>query len=123
MPAASVLKVENAEITDIDDFKVTGLKAFFLELKDGYVITIDGKLVSFDSIGSTDIRVIPPAECGKLPSVSTDDEEYYFAYRESACNIILGNTDFLQQFIVLKNGERTEFSDLDEVENGKDRDR
>ena len=118
MPAASVLKVENAEITDIDDFKVTGLKAFFLELKDGYVITIDGKLVSFDSIGSTDIRVIPPAECGKLPSVSTDDEEYYFAYRESACNIILGNTDFLQQFIVLKNGERTEFSDLDEVENG-----
>lgn len=116
--AATVLKAENAEITDIDDFKVTGLRAVFLELKDGYVITIDGKLVSFDSIGGTDIRVIPPVECGKLPSVSTDEEEYYFAYYESSCNIILGNSDFLQQFVVLKNGERIDFSDLDEVENG-----
>jgi len=118
IPGATELKAENAEITDIDDFKVTGLKAFFLELKDGYVITVDGKLVSFDSIGSTDIRVIPPAECGKLPSVSTDGEEYYFAYYESACNIILGNSDFLQQFVILKNGERIDFSELDELENG-----
>lgn len=117
-PATAVLKVENAEITEIDDFKVTGLNAFFLELKDGYVITIDGRLVSFDSIGGTDIRVIPPTECGKLPSVSTDDEEYYFAYHESACNIILGSSDYLQQFVILRNEERIEFSDLDELENG-----
>lgn len=117
IPATTVMKAENVEITDIDDFKVKGLKAFFLEMKDGYVITIDGKLVSFDSISNADIRVIPPVESGKLPSVSTGEGEYYFAYYKSFCNIILGNRDFLQQFVVLRNGERIEFSDLEEVKN------
>lgn len=118
MSAATVLRTENAEVSDIDDFKVSGLKACFLELKDGYVITIDGKPVAFDGIGGTDIRVIPPAECATIPSVSTDEEEYFFAYHESACSIILGSSDFLQQFVLLKNGERIEFSNLNELENG-----
>lgn len=119
LPATEELNVDNAEVEYIDDFKVPGLKAYFLELEDGYVITVEGNVVAFDSAGGTNIRVISPAESEKLPSVRTKKDEYYFAYHESVCSIILGNSDFVQQYVVLKNGERIEFSNLNELENGK----
>lgn len=118
MPYGAVFKVENADVTDIDSFRVAGLKACLVELKDGYVLTVDGKLLSFDSVGGTNIRVITPAESLGLPTVRTDETEYYFAYQGSSCSIILGSADYLQQFIVLKDGEPIEFSMLYKIENG-----
>lgn len=117
MPYTVAFEAEKTEATDIDTFKVGGLKAFFVELKDGFVLTVGGKLLSFDSIGGTDIRVFPPAESTVLPTVSVEDAEYYFAYRGGFCNIILGNAEFVRQYIVLKNGERIEFSELPKIEN------
>lgn len=117
MPYGADLKVENADVTDIDSFRVAGLKAYLVELKDGYVLTVDGKLLSFDSVSGANIRVIPPAESIELPTVRADETEYYFAYQGSTCNIILRNTDYLQQFIVLKDGEHIEFSMLYKIEN------
>ena len=116
MPRETTLEIEHADITEIDSFKVCGLKICFVELKEGYILTVGGKLLSFDSFGGPNIRVIPPAESLKLPIVSTDETEYYFAYRGSSCSIILGNTDFLQQCILLKDGERIEFSELSKIE-------
>ncbi|MBD5156632.1 MAG: hypothetical protein HDT13_03220 [Butyrivibrio sp.] len=117
IPCNVAFEAENADVTEIDTFKVGGLKAYFIELKDGFVLTAGGKLLSFDSVGGKDIRVFPPAESTVLPTVSMEDMEYYFAYRNSYCNIILGNTDFLQQFVILKDGERIEFSELPKTEN------
>lgn len=117
MPYTVAFEAEKTEATDIDAFKVGGLKAFFIELKDGFVLTVGGKLLSFDSIGGTDIRVFPPAESAVLPTVSVKDVEYYFVYRGGFCNIILGNAEFVRQYIVLKNGERIEFSELPKIEN------
>lgn len=116
MPRGMILEVENADVTDIDSFKVSGFKICFVELKEGYILTVGGKLLSFDSSGGANIRVIPPAESSRLPTVSTDESEYYFAYRGSSCSIILGNTDFLQQFILLKDGERIELSEISKIE-------
>lgn len=118
LPRNITLETENTEITDIDGFKNQGLKAFFLELKDGYVLTVGGRLVAFDSENGTDIRVIAPVESAGLPRVSADDQEYYFAYQNSVCSIILGNADFLQQFVILRNGEQIEFSSLPVSANG-----
>lgn len=111
-------EVENADVTEIDGVCNSGLKAYFIELQDGYILSVDGKLISFDSEGSTDIRIIPPVESAGLPGFEIEDEEYQLAYRSSACSIILGNTDFLKQFIILKNFERLELKDLPEAENG-----
>ena len=118
LPRNITLETENAEITEIDGFRNQGLKAFFLELKDGYVLTVGGRLVAFDSENGTDIRVIAPVESEGLPRVSSDDQEYYFAYQKSECSIILGKADFLQQFVILRNGEQIEFSSLPVSDNG-----
>ena len=118
LPRTIALEAENTEITDIDDFKNTGLHAYFLELKDGYVLTAGGRLIAFDSENGTDIRVIAPAESAGLPCVSADDQEYYFAYQNSVCTFILSSVDFLQQFVILRNGEQVEFSSLPVSANG-----
>lgn len=118
LPAVCHLDVENVDITEIDSFSTPGLKAYFLELHEGYVITVDGNLLAFDSENGTDIRVISPSECASLPRVTTADSECYLARHGSYCTIILGNADYKQQFIVIKNGERIEFCDLKGVGNG-----
>ena len=118
LPRRVSLETENTEITEIDGFKNPGLQAFFLELKDGYVLTAGGRLIAFDSENGTDVRVISPAESAGLPRVSADDQEYYFAYQNSVCTIILGSADFLQQFVILRNGEQIEFTSLPVSDNG-----
>ncbi|MDR2024590.1 MAG: hypothetical protein LBQ71_15395 [Hungatella sp.] len=110
-------KIENADITEIDGFKNDGFKSYFVECQDGYLLSVDGKLVSFDSEGVMDIRIISPTESMELPGIEIEGEEYQLAYRNSACSVILGAANFLQQFIILKNGERLEFKDLPEFEN------
>ncbi|MSS11526.1 hypothetical protein FYJ38_23250 [Clostridium sp. WB02_MRS01] len=117
MAQSADFKIENADVTEIDEFKNAGFKSYFVEYQDGYLISVDGKLVSFDSEGVTDIRIISPTESMGLPGIEIEGEEYQLAYRNSACSVILGNADFLQQFIILKNGERLEFKDLPEVAN------
>jgi hypothetical protein len=118
LPASCLVEVENADITEVDSFGTPGLRAYFLELHDGFVLAVDGKLLAFDSENSTDIRVIPPSESGTLPRVTTDDAECYLARPSSSCTIILGNNDYKQQFVVMKNGERIEFSELEDAGNG-----
>lgn len=118
LPKTVNLETENIDATEIDGFRNVGLKAFFLELKDGYVVTAGGQLIAFDSENGTDIRVIAPTESAGLPHVTIDDREYYFAYHGSVCNIILGNSDFLQQLVLLQDGEKIEFSSLEASENG-----
>lgn len=118
IPADGHLDVENTDITEIDPFMTTGLHAYFMELHDGYVLTLDGKVLAFDSDGGTDVRVIPPSEGESLPRVTTADAECYLARHSSYCTIILGNADYKQQFVVIKNGERMEFSDLKDTGNG-----
>lgn len=118
LPRMAALETENTEITEIDGFKNPGLQAFFLELQDGYVLTAGGKLIAFDSENGTDIRVMIPAESAGLPHVSADDQEYYFAYQNSVCNIILGSADFWQRFMILRNGKQIEFTSLPVSDNG-----
>lgn len=112
LPEGTSLQIENADITEVDSFKNNGLKAYFIELKDGYALTIDGKLLAFDSFGDADARVILPVECEKLPDVELNGEEYNLAYRSSSCNIIFSSADIFYQFIILKNGEKVEPSSL-----------
>lgn len=118
IPRSSHLEVENTDITEIDSFKTSGLAAFFLELHDGYMLTVDRKLIAFDSENGTDVRVVSPSESAALPRVTTDETECYLAYRDSFCTIILGNVEYKQRFIVMKNGERIEFSNLKDSGNG-----
>ena len=62
VPKMSEVKTENTDIVEIDSMKNAGLKAFFLELKDGYVLSVDGRLIAFDSENGTDLKVITPSE-------------------------------------------------------------
>lgn len=118
VPKSAVVKTENTDIVEIDTMKNAGLKAFFLELKDGYVLSVNGRLIAFDSENGTDIKVITPSESASLPTVTLQDTEAFLAYRKSACSIILGNRDYTQQFVLLKNGERIEFDTLEQTDNG-----
>lgn len=118
VPAKARVETENADVIDIDALNNDGLKAYFVELKDGYVITVNGRLLAFDSENGTEIRVLAPKESASLPSVTLRDTEAYLAYRTSFCTIILGNGDYLQQFVLLKNGEKIEFSTLRQSDNG-----
>lgn len=119
MPTDCHLDVENVDITQIESFKISGLKAYFLELHDGYVLTVDGNLLAFDSESVADVRVISPSECLSLPRVTTPDAECYLARRGSSCTIIFGNTDYRQQFVVMKNGKKIEFSELEDTGDGQ----
>ena len=118
VPKSAEVKTENTDIVEIDTMKNAGLKAFFLELKDGYVLSVNGRLIAFDSENGTDIKVITPSESASLPTVTLQDTEAFLAYRKSACSIILGNRDYTQQFVLLKNGERIEFDTLEQTDNG-----
>jgi hypothetical protein len=117
VPHSTALDIENADITEIESFKNIGLKAFFIELKAGYIITVAGQLISFDNEYEADIRIISPGESVGFPTVLVDDVEYYLAYKTSVCNIIFENRDFIQQYIILLNGEKKEFTDLHIIEN------
>lgn len=110
------VKAENVVVTEIDDFKISGLKAYFVELRDGYVLTVNGRLVAFDNNNNTEIRVIPPEESMTLPHVTAGQAECSLAYKDSVCSILLSDTDYLYKFILLKNGERIELSSLNIVE-------
>ena len=118
VPETAEVKTENTDIVEIDMMKNAGLKAFFLELKDGYVLSVSGRLIAFDSENGTDIKVITPSESTSLPTVTLQDTEALFAYRKSTCSIILGNRDYTQQFVLLKNGERIDFDSLEQSDNG-----
>ena len=118
VPKMSEVKTENTDIVEIDSMKNAGLKAFFLELKDGYVLSVDGRLIAFDSENGTDVKVITPSESKFLPTVTLQDTEAFLAFRKSTCSIILGNRDYTQQFVLLKDGERIEFDSLEQSDNG-----
>lgn len=89
-----------------------------MELKDGYVLSVDGRLIAFDSENGTDLKVITPSESTSLPTVTIQDTEAFLAFRKSTCSIILGNRDYTQQFVLLKDGERIEFDSLEQSDNG-----
>lgn len=118
VPKMAEVKTENTDIVEIDSMKNAGLKAFFLELKDGYVLSVDGRLIAFDSENGTDVKVITPSESTFLPTVTLRDTEAFLAFRKSTCSIILGNRDYTQQFVLLKDGERIEFDSLEQSDNG-----
>lgn len=113
----SVLKTENVEITEIDSFENGGMKAHFLELKPGYLVSVNDKLLAFDNENQTDLRVIIPAETTQLPQVTIGDYEYSIAYSYNSCTIILSKINLLQQFIILKNGSALRISDLSTSDN------
>ena len=118
VPTAAEVKTENTDIVEIDSMKNVGIKAFFLELKDGYVLSVNERLIAFDSENGTDVKVITPSESATLPTITLHDTEAFLAYRKSACSIILGNRDYTQQFVLLKDGEKIEFDSLEQSDNG-----
>ncbi len=119
LPAACVLEAENTDMVEFESFGTPGLKAYFLELHEGYLLSVDGNLLSSDSGNSREVRVIAPPESDLLPRVAVEDGECSLAYRDSVCRIILGNADYRQQFFILKNGKRVEFSDLEDAGNDR----
>ena len=118
LPQEAELRTENVDITDIDSFGVNGLKAFFLELRPGYVLTVNGKLLAFDNENQTDLHVISPAETDQLPKVAIEENEFSLAYDYSCCTIILSKGDYWQQFVILKDGNRLSFSELPVSDDG-----
>ena len=118
IPQGTILETENITKTEIGELKNLGLQAFFLELKDEYALMLNGQAITFDTKNETDIRIISPEESAKLPCVTIHGKECNFAYRNSVCNIILGNVDNLQRFVVLRNGEKVDFSTLVASDNG-----
>ncbi len=112
IPESAVLHAEEARITEIEPFSNPGLKAVFLELEDGYVITVNGRLLSFDNENGKDVRVIVPSETTTLPRVTKDEEEYELAYYSSYFSVIFSKSDYQRQFVVMRNGEKVEFADL-----------
>ena len=118
VPISAEVKTENIDTVEIDSIKNAGLKAFFLEMKSGYVLSVNGRLIAFDSENGTDVKIITPSESTSLPTVTLQDSEAFLAYRKSACTIILGNQDFTQQFVLLKDGEKIEFDSLEHSDNG-----
>lgn len=82
------------------------------------MLSVDGRLIAFDSENGTDLKVITPSESTSLPTVTIQDTEAFLAFRKSTCSIILGNRDYTQQFVLLKDGERIEFDSLEQSDNG-----
>lgn len=117
LPQTMSFDVQKAEVSSIDDFRIPGFKAYYIELEEGYVLTAGGKLISFDSSGGSDIRVLSPRESLILPVLSRETTDCYFAYKGSCCSILLGDPEFAKQYIFLKDGERVEFSKLQPIEN------
>ena len=117
VPSSAELKTENVDFTEIDSMKNQGLKAYFLELREGYAVTVNDQLIAFESENGTGIRIIPPSESISLPSVTFQDAEAVFAYKKSTCSIILENAECTQQFVFLKNGEKIGFESLRRTDN------
>ena len=118
-PRGTDIKAQNAQTTEIEPFDIPGLRALFAELGDGFVITAGGRLLSFDSENGTEVRVIAPAESYMLPRITLRGKECVFAFRNSECTFLFGKTEYTQQFVLMKNGERIDFSALPQEEKGR----
>ncbi len=118
VPADATVETENIDVVEVDAINNRGLKAYFLELRDGYMITVDDRLIAFDNNNGNDIRIIAPSESTILPLVTLNNTEACLAYRNSSCKIVLGNRDYIQQYILLKDGEKIEFSSLQQSDSG-----
>ena len=119
VPIGTEIKAQNAEITEMEAFLVPGLKAFFLELSDGFVITAGERLLSYDSENGSEMRVIAPEESASLPQVTLGNHEYFFARQNSACTFLFNDREYTRHFVLLKNGERIDFLSLPSSEHGK----
>lgn len=118
VPESTKIETENIDIFEIESLVNPGLKGYFLELKDGYIITLNGRLFVFDNENGTDVKVITPKESTTLPTVTLQEMEAYLAYRKSTCKIIFGNSDYFHQYVLLKDGEKIDLSSLQCSENG-----
>lgn len=115
----SLLKTENVEVTEIDEFKIQGLKAYFLELEENYLINVDGKILAVELDEDTELRIEEPKEVEKLPNIIIDDEKYEVAYYSSVFNIIANNSNLLQQYTVLVNDMHVSNKEFVQSENSE----
>lgn len=101
----------------MENFRVGGYKAYYVELGIGYILQLDNQLVAIDNNIETDINIIDPLETEDLPQVEYGDTTCQLVYKNSKCQILLGDTELQHRYRILRNNEILEFQDLPKEEN------
>lgn len=117
VPSAKRFTAKNSDETLVENFRVGGYKAYYVELGIGYILQLDNQLVAIDNNIETDINIIDPLETEDLPQVEYGDTTCQLVYKNSKCQILLGDTELQHRYRILRNNEILEFQDLPKEEN------
>lgn len=115
VPKQALFRAEQAVVEELVTFKMAGTRAYFVELQEGYFITLNGAMLAFDRDGDGDVRVILPSEAITLPTVEMENKNYCFTYYNSHLDILFGGQRAQKRYVLLIDGERVELSNLKQV--------
>ena len=105
--------INNAVITEIPDFKVSGVRALYVELNEGFSVIEDKNVLVSDTTDMTgNIYMELPPESEQLPILIRNNITIFLAYKDSFCSIHLNNKKLLDKLAVYINNKRIDFSDL-----------
>lgn len=104
-PANLDIRAEDVDMQEIKDFCTPGLRAYRAELGNGYVLSVDGRVLSAHWAQDTKMQVRLPAETEKLPVITASGREYRIAHAGSTCTVRAESGVCASQYLVCLNGE------------------
>lgn len=119
LPASSNMDIENGDSEVVDSFCGGALKLYYIELNKGYIICVNGHPISFDAVGGGEMTIVPPEGLSESIMVTVGTDECYLARKNSGFNIILGNEEYINRFIIEKNRKRMQTAELIKTKNQK----
>lgn len=116
VPSAVRFIAKNSDVIMVENFKIAGYKAFYVEFGRGYLMQLNNQIVAIDNIIETDISIIDPLETEELPQVVYGDKVCQLVYKNSKCQIVLENQELQKRYRILRNDEIFELQDLSKNE-------
>lgn len=116
LPSGENLEVENAEVSIISEDIRYG-NYYYVQFGSDFVFTFHDQIMAIDNISSEAIRVMVPHVRRDLTYVQ-DGLQYKVASSCDVVRIIMSEDDIQGKYVILLNGERIGFDELDSTPNG-----
>lgn len=116
LPSGDNLEVENAEVSVISEDVRYG-NFYFVQFGADFAFTYHDQILAIDNISNESIRVIVPHVRRDLAYLQ-DGLEYKVASSCDAVRIVMSEDDIQGKYVILLNGERIGFDELEFAVNG-----
>lgn len=112
LPDDVLLEGENVILTEIETFKQHGMKAYYAELQEGYTVTVNGSLITFDDDNRGEIHIMPPVGTARDLFFTREGDSYKIVPSHSTCHLIFRDNSIVNQYKIIYNGSQVEFYEL-----------